>query len=164
MPCQKKSTIQTCQPQQTDPLRTIFTLGSLLPAGLHSSKDMTKAKLRIISTYANRPRNSRRINTSILKNLNIPGINTYGESFSTSANLDVARRAKSCSRSLSLGAPLVDGRKVNLNVMRTYTNRDHNSCRISRSILQDLKPLRMNSCYAFPREQNKAVTANMRET
>jgi hypothetical protein len=65
-------------------------------------KTLPEVKLRIISTCANPACNHRKINTSILKNLNMPGINTYRKSFRASAKSGFAARAKSYFRSLGL--------------------------------------------------------------
>jgi hypothetical protein len=104
----KKSTTPSCQPQQTDLLRTIFNFGLPQPhlvaqgaasfagpeALLPVPKTLPEAKLRIISTCANPARNSRKINTSILKNLNVPRINTYRKSFRASEKSGFAAKAK----------------------------------------------------------------------
>src|SRR5260370_33992784 len=119
----KKSTTQTCQPQQIDSVRTTSNFGLPYPTGSHLAASDTDAalvaqggasfggllaanvyqqdKLRgvnkvlfwmsfrrtgrqasqnanlcIISTCTKRARNSRRISTPVLKDLNMPGINT----------------------------------------------------------------------------------------
>jgi hypothetical protein len=102
----KKSTTQTCQPQQIDSVRTTSNLGLLRPSRLHLAASGTDAALvaqgaascagpealflvpktppgvnpRIISTCTNRSRNSRRISTCKTKDFNLPRMSTCRKS------------------------------------------------------------------------------------
>jgi hypothetical protein len=110
--CRKKSTTQSCQPEQIDPLRTSSNFGLPRPHPVASDvcaplvaqgaasfagpealfpvpKTLPEAKLRIISTCANRVCNYRRISPSVLLDLKLFRINTCRKwpTWATGANV-----------------------------------------------------------------------------